>query len=192
MDTLELKEAPIGLEARGRALMVKRSATDWVFGGPQNFMGMRKVNIGDIMLIKGCSWQLQLISEEVLKFIKKDVKSVSIGAEKHLLNHLALLKLLKFNFHQAEIKKKPFKSSIKGVVHLQLFYIVGMGIKTFINSIPQADFFIKSFDKSNCYNEHLHHYLDQASVIVHFCGSFLSSYFFPYCRKKLNFRKTSS
>ena len=32
--------------------------------------------------------------KKFLKFIKKDVKSVSIGAEKHLLNHLALLQLI--------------------------------------------------------------------------------------------------
>ena len=82
---------------KGRALKVKRSATvEPVFGTLTEFMGMRKVNTRGIanankgMLMAATAYNLK----KFLKFIKKDVKSVSISAEKHLLNHLALLQLI--------------------------------------------------------------------------------------------------
>ena len=59
-------------------------------------MGMRRSNTRGItnankgMLMAATAYNLK----KFLKFIKKDVKSVSISAEKHLLNHLALLQLI--------------------------------------------------------------------------------------------------
>jgi transposase len=82
---------------KGRALKVKRSATvEPVFGTLTEFMGMRKVNTRGIanankgMLMAATAYNLK----KFLKFIKKDVRSAALSAEKHLLNHLALLQLI--------------------------------------------------------------------------------------------------
>ena len=96
---------------KGRALKVKRSATvEPVFGTLTEFMGMRKVNTRGItnankgMLMAATAYN----PKKFLKFIKKDVRSAALSAEKHLLiiwlsynSYWAQIGALKFNFHQA-------------------------------------------------------------------------------------------